>query len=99
VTEIMRPRWTLNALASKRLLLTAVVLCLAASTVGLAVTVAHVRHAAPPTPMVSGATMELQGFRSALYEGEHLRWRLSGDRLSLSKMRLWGPFSLVSWMP
>ena len=68
--------------------------CLGAACLGLALLAGRGRRSDTLLPRVSIEPMVIQGFRSASYEGNHLRLRISGDSLTLSHPKVIGPFSL-----
>jgi hypothetical protein len=61
---------------------------------GLVVSVIRLRSREAPLPRVALEPAALQGFRTALYRGEHLHLRVSGDSLTVSNAKVLGPFSL-----
>jgi len=60
----------------------------------LAVSVTRLCYREAQLPRVSLEPAAMQGFRTALYRGERLRLRISGDSLAVSNTRVFGPFSL-----
>jgi hypothetical protein len=65
-----------------------------AACVGLAAAVVRVRQGDAPPALVSTEPMVMRGFRSALYDGDRLHLRVSGDSITLSNSKVFGPFSL-----
>jgi hypothetical protein len=83
-----------GALVSRRSLRWTLLVASSASCVGLVLLAGGVRRDDAPPPRVSLEPAALQGFRSASYEGDRLRLRISGDSLTVSHPKLFGPFSL-----
>lgn len=74
------------------ILATAVAAC-CALCVAVAITVVKVRGNEVSSPM-STAAFTIKGFRSALYDRDHLQLRVSGDLVSVSNLKVFGSFSL-----
>ena len=86
-TNVMRWRLSLKASVRGLALIGIVVGC-----VGLIAALVNNRQEAITPPLNSG--MSLRGFQTASHNEGRLQMRVSGDSLTLSKARLWGPFRL-----
>jgi hypothetical protein len=83
-----------GSVLSRRTLSQMLGLCVVVSCILLVVAVVRLRTVVVPLPAVSHAPLFIEGFHSAVYDGDHLRLRISGDSLTVSNLRLLGPFSL-----
>jgi hypothetical protein len=79
---------------SRRSLRWPLLAAISASCLGLVLLAGRVRRVETPPPPVSLAPAAIQGFRSTSYTGGRLRLRISGDSLTVSHPKLFGPFSL-----
>jgi hypothetical protein len=79
---------------SRRSLRCALLVAISASCLGLVLLAGGMGRDDAMLPRVSLEPAAMQGFRSASYEGDRLRLRISGDSLTVSHPKLFGPFSL-----